>query len=47
MKLLDTNLLDVIGDLALVGVRIRGKVIANKPGHLSKHSVCKKISKNY
>ena len=23
---------DVIGDLALVGCRIRGKVIANKPG---------------
>ncbi|MDO6802836.1 bifunctional UDP-3-O-[3-hydroxymyristoyl] N-acetylglucosamine deacetylase/3-hydroxyacyl-ACP dehydratase [Wenyingzhuangia sp. 1_MG-2023] len=27
------KLLDVIGDLALVGTRIRGKVIANKPGH--------------
>jgi UDP-3-O-[3-hydroxymyristoyl] N-acetylglucosamine deacetylase/3-hydroxyacyl-[acyl-carrier-protein] dehydratase len=27
------KLLDVIGDLALVGVRLRGKIIANKPGH--------------
>ena len=27
------KLLDVIGDLALVGTRIRGRVIANKPGH--------------
>jgi len=27
------KLLDVIGDLALVGTRIRGKVIATKPGH--------------
>ncbi len=27
------KLLDVIGDLALIGTKIRGKVIANKPGH--------------
>ena len=27
------KLLDVIGDLALVGTRLRGRVIANKPGH--------------
>lgn len=27
------KLLDIIGDLALVGVRIKGKIIANKPGH--------------
>ena len=27
------KLLDVIGDLALIGTRIKGKVIANKPGH--------------
>lgn len=27
------KLLDVIGDLALVGVRLKGKIIANKPGH--------------
>ncbi|HEX2396252.1 MAG TPA: bifunctional UDP-3-O-[3-hydroxymyristoyl] N-acetylglucosamine deacetylase/3-hydroxyacyl-ACP dehydratase [Bacteroidales bacterium] len=27
------KLLDVIGDLALCGVRLKGKIIANKPGH--------------
>ena len=27
------KLLDVVGDLALLGTRIKGKVIANKPGH--------------
>lgn len=27
------KLLDVIGDLALVGARLKGKIIANKPGH--------------
>ncbi|MDG2500078.1 MAG: bifunctional UDP-3-O-[3-hydroxymyristoyl] N-acetylglucosamine deacetylase/3-hydroxyacyl-ACP dehydratase [Flavobacteriaceae bacterium] len=27
------KLLDVIGDLALIGMKIRGKVIAEKPGH--------------
>ena len=27
------KLLDVIGDLALTGVKIKGKVIATKPGH--------------
>ncbi|MGY0408096.1 MAG: bifunctional UDP-3-O-[3-hydroxymyristoyl] N-acetylglucosamine deacetylase/3-hydroxyacyl-ACP dehydratase [Polaribacter sp.] len=39
------KLLDVIGDLALVGVRIRGKVIANKPGHLVNTQFAKKLSK--
>lgn len=27
------KLLDVIGDLALCGVRLKGRIIANKPGH--------------
>ena len=27
------KLLDVIGDLALIGTKIRGKIIANRPGH--------------
>ena len=27
------KLLDVIGDLALIGMKIRGKIIAEKPGH--------------
>lgn len=39
------KLLDVIGDLALVGIRIRGKVIANKPGHLVNTQFAKKLSK--
>lgn len=39
------KLLDVIGDLALIGTRIRGKVIANKPGHAVNTNFAKKMSK--
>lgn len=39
------KLLDVIGDLALIGTRIRGKVIANKPGHYVNTEFAKKLSK--
>ncbi|TCI91023.1 bifunctional UDP-3-O-[3-hydroxymyristoyl] N-acetylglucosamine deacetylase/3-hydroxyacyl-ACP dehydratase [Tenacibaculum sp. M341] len=39
------KLLDVIGDLALVGTKIRGKVIANKPGHLVNTTFAKKLAK--
>ena len=39
------KLLDVIGDLALVGIRIKGKVIANKPGHLINTQFAKKLAK--
>lgn len=39
------KLLDVVGDLALVGMRIRGKVIANKPGHYVNTQFAKKLSK--
>ena len=39
------KLLDVVGDLALVGTRIKGKVIANKPGHLVNTMFAKKLSK--
>lgn len=39
------KLLDVIGDLALVGVKLRGKVIANKPGHYVNTQFAKKLSK--
>jgi len=38
------KLLDVIGDLALVGIRLRGKVIANKPGHYVNTQFAKKLS---
>ena len=39
------KLLDVIGDLALAGTRIRGKVIANKPGHFVNTQFAKKLAK--
>jgi len=39
------KLLDVVGDLALTGTRIRGKVIANKPGHFVNTQFAKKLQK--
>ncbi len=39
------KLLDVIGDLTLIGTRIRGKVIANKPGHFVNTQFAKKMAK--
>ncbi len=39
------KLLDVIGDLSLIGIRLRGKVIANKPGHFINTQFAKKMSK--
>jgi UDP-3-O-[3-hydroxymyristoyl] N-acetylglucosamine deacetylase/3-hydroxyacyl-[acyl-carrier-protein] dehydratase len=39
------KLLDVIGDLALVGTPIRGKVIANKPGHYVNTQFAKKLAR--
>ncbi len=39
------KLLDVIGDLALIGIRLKGKVIANKPGHFVNTQFAKKIQK--
>ncbi|RXG15182.1 3-hydroxyacyl-[acyl-carrier-protein] dehydratase /UDP-3-O-[3-hydroxymyristoyl] N-acetylglucosamine deacetylase [Leeuwenhoekiella aestuarii] len=39
------KLLDVIGDLALVGMPIKGKVIANKPGHYVNTQFAKKLKK--
>ncbi len=39
------KLLDVVGDLALVGTKIRGKVIANKPGHSINTIFAKKLAK--
>jgi UDP-3-O-[3-hydroxymyristoyl] N-acetylglucosamine deacetylase / 3-hydroxyacyl-[acyl-carrier-protein] dehydratase len=38
------KLLDVIGDLALVGVPIRGKVFAHKPGHKVNTDFSRKLS---
>ncbi len=39
------KLLDVVGDLSLIGTRIQGKVIANKPGHFINTQFAKKLSK--
>ncbi len=39
------KLLDVLGDLALIGTKIRGKVIANKPGHFVNTQFARKMSK--
>src|SRR5690606_2760098 len=39
------KLQDVIGDLALIGTRIRGQVIANKPGHFVNTQYAKKMLK--
>jgi len=38
------KLLDVIGDLALIGKRIRGKIIAKKPGHKTNTMFAKMMS---
>jgi len=39
------KLLDVIGDLALIGTRIQGRIIANKPGHFVNTQFAKKMAK--
>ena len=37
------KLLDVIGDLALIGIPIKGKITAIKPGHTHNTNFAKKI----
>ena len=39
------KLLDVIGDLALIGTRIRGHVIAKKPGHRVNTAFAERVAK--
>ncbi|NRT10723.1 bifunctional UDP-3-O-[3-hydroxymyristoyl] N-acetylglucosamine deacetylase/3-hydroxyacyl-ACP dehydratase [Flavobacterium sp. 14A] len=39
------KLLDVLGDLALIGTKIQGKIIANKPGHFVNTQFAKKMAK--
>lgn len=39
------KLLDVIGDLALIGTRIKAKILANKPGHFVNTQFAKKLNK--
>lgn len=41
------KLLDVIGDLALCGVRLKAKIIATKPGHNVNTQFAKKINRQY
>jgi UDP-3-O-[3-hydroxymyristoyl] N-acetylglucosamine deacetylase/3-hydroxyacyl-[acyl-carrier-protein] dehydratase len=41
------KILDIIGDLFLVGCRIRGHVIAVKPGHAANSELTKAISKRW
>jgi UDP-3-O-[3-hydroxymyristoyl] N-acetylglucosamine deacetylase / 3-hydroxyacyl-[acyl-carrier-protein] dehydratase len=41
------KILDVVGDLFLAGCRIRGHVIAVKPGHAANSELTKAISKRY
>lgn len=39
------KLLDLIGDLSLLGCRIQGKIIATRPGHASNTMLCKQLRK--
>ena len=41
------KILDIIGDLALAGGRIEGKVIAKRPGHYSNTQLAKKLRKHF
>lgn len=41
------KLIDVMGDLALVGKYIKGKIVATKPGHTSNVQFAKKLKKLY
>lgn len=41
------KLLDLIGDLSLIGMPIKGKVVATKPGHTFNTQVAKNIIENY
>jgi UDP-3-O-[3-hydroxymyristoyl] N-acetylglucosamine deacetylase / 3-hydroxyacyl-[acyl-carrier-protein] dehydratase len=41
------KLLDVIGDLALVGKPIQGKIVASKPGHTANVAFAKLLKKEY
>lgn len=41
------KLLDLIGDLSLIGMPIKGRVIATKPGHTFNTQVAKQLIQNY
>lgn len=40
------KLLDILGDLAMLGVRIKGKVLATRPGHLANNELVKVLRRN-
>lgn len=40
------KLLDVVGDLALIGTKLKAKIIATKPGHQTNTNFAKKLSKH-
>ena len=40
------KLLDMIGDLALIGMRLRGRIVAYRPGHLANTEFAKMIRKS-
>lgn len=39
------KLIDIVGDLALIGIRIKGKIIASKPGHAGNIAFAQKLKK--
>lgn len=39
------KLIDIVGDLGLIGTRIKGKIIASKPGHAGNVAFAKKLKK--
>ncbi|MEM6722563.1 MAG: bifunctional UDP-3-O-[3-hydroxymyristoyl] N-acetylglucosamine deacetylase/3-hydroxyacyl-ACP dehydratase [Bacteroidota bacterium] len=41
------KLLDVIGDMALIGRKIKGKIVATKPGHTANVQFAKKLKQLY
>lgn len=40
------KLLDMLGDIALLGVRIKGKILATRPGHYANTELVKQLKKN-
>ena len=40
------KLLDIVGDLALIGTRIRGRVVATRPGHFANTELARIVKKN-
>ena len=41
------KLLDIVGDLSLIGTKIQGKIIANKPGHFVNTQFAKKLNRQW